>query len=213
MPTVDGLPYPNSSATPDVPGDILALVNVLSRKNGAGISFAANSTALAQLVTDGLIKEGMFAFQLDVKELWYRGTSSWSRALEILNPHIELTSTVSAANSTNTTLGTFTVDGARSTDLTLAAQNGTGIFRLRDAGTYVISVSTLIPVATTGLSIVGITDGVITDRNPLATGSTYSIFTSTVRASSALTDITTYLNQTSGATRTVTGRISITKIG
>lgn len=78
MPTVDGLPYPNSSATPDVPGDILLLVNAIARKNGGGIAYATNAAGLTALVTDGLVKEGMLAFQLDTKQLWYRESASWT---------------------------------------------------------------------------------------------------------------------------------------
>lgn len=77
MPTVDGLPYPNSSATPDVPGDMLLLVNALARKAGSGVARAADATGLAQLVTDGFVTDGMLAQQTDTKAISQRRSSAW----------------------------------------------------------------------------------------------------------------------------------------
>lgn len=159
MPTVDGLPYPNSSATPDVPGDILALVNVLSRKNGSGVSFAANSAALAQLVTDGLIKEGMFAYQLDIKQLWYRETSTWVPANQIMHPHAEFTATsASVASGSAAAVGTLSYDAAASNNSTFVT-GGSSTITVNEAGTYSLDVVSTVPVNVTGLTFVRFVDG------------------------------------------------------
>jgi hypothetical protein len=58
-------PYPNSSAIPDVPADILLLDQRLLKMNGSGIARVANSTERAALVTNGDAFDGLFCLQVD----------------------------------------------------------------------------------------------------------------------------------------------------
>lgn len=160
MPTVDGYPYPNTSAVPDVPADILALDNVLARKNGAGVAYAANAAGLAALVTDGLIKQGMLALQLDTKVLWYREAATWVPAISVFNPHAEFTATsVSTVSGTAGPVGTLTYDATVSSNAVFAI-GGASTITITDSGTYVLNAIATIPANPTGLTFIRYVDGV-----------------------------------------------------
>lgn len=66
MPTtgVDKNPYPNSTDVPDGPGAFLLMAQRLTKLKGAGVGYAADSTALAALITDGDAFAGLHIYYL-----------------------------------------------------------------------------------------------------------------------------------------------------
>jgi hypothetical protein len=69
-------PYPNSSATPDVPADILLLAqrNALMSE---GWTSTANATTRAALVTNGDAFEGLRVYQIDTGVTYKYLSSAW----------------------------------------------------------------------------------------------------------------------------------------
>lgn len=80
MPTTgSGLfPYPNSSAVPDVPADILLLAQRVE-KIASGWTVCADATARAALVTAGDAYEGLHVFQIDTRVLYEYLSTAWVR--------------------------------------------------------------------------------------------------------------------------------------
>lgn len=214
MPTVDGLPYPNSSATPDVPGDILALVQAVSRKMGAGVAYAADSAGLAALVTDGLVKPGMLALQFDTRTLWFRETSTWVPAGQMMHPHAEFTATsANTATTTSSPIGTLAYDSGSSTSSTLVT-GGASQITLNETGTYAIDGVGSIPVSPTGNTFLRFSDGVTqighAYGNP-ASGQWGNAMVSSFYAPAG-TVLTFSWFHTSAASRVLTSRIKVTRI-
>lgn len=97
--------YPNSSDTPDVPGDILNLATDVARVAGAGIGYVADSTERAALVTNGYAFSGMFVLQADTG-VTYRYTGSawkiWDYPLTAFTPTV-----TGIAQGTTGTIGAY----------------------------------------------------------------------------------------------------------
>lgn len=93
--------YPNSSDTPDVPGDILNLATDVARVAGAGIGYVADSTERAALVTNGYAFSGMFVLQADTG-VTYRYTGSAWKIWDYLSGAQTYTPTIDNWNSATT---------------------------------------------------------------------------------------------------------------
>jgi hypothetical protein len=78
MPTTgSGLfPYPNSSAVPDVPADLLLLAQRIELI-ASGWTLTANATTRAALVTNGNAYEGLHVYQIDTGILYIYLSSVW----------------------------------------------------------------------------------------------------------------------------------------
>lgn len=78
MPTTGSgkFPYPNSSAVPDVPADVLLLAQRID-KVASGWTVCADATARAALVTNSDAYEGMHVYQLDTKVEYIYLSSAW----------------------------------------------------------------------------------------------------------------------------------------
>lgn len=87
MPTTgSGLfPYPNSSAVPDVPADILLLAQRIDLM-ASGWTLCADSTARAALVTNSYAYEGLHVYQIDTKAVYVYKSSAWVREPGIIYP-------------------------------------------------------------------------------------------------------------------------------
>ncbi len=78
MPTIGSgkFPYPNSSAVPDVPADILLLTQRVD-KMASGYTICADAAARAALVTNSDAYEGLHVYQIDTKVEWLYTSSAW----------------------------------------------------------------------------------------------------------------------------------------
>jgi hypothetical protein len=78
MPTTGSakFPYPNSSAVPDVPADVLLLAQRID-KMSSGWTVCADATARAALVTNGDAYEGLHVYQIDTKVVYAYQSSAW----------------------------------------------------------------------------------------------------------------------------------------
>lgn len=85
MPTTGSgkFPYPNSSAVPDVPADVLLLAQRMDLI-ASGWTVCADATARAALVTNGDAYEGLHVYQIDTKVeyiylslVWVPWNSAW----------------------------------------------------------------------------------------------------------------------------------------
>jgi hypothetical protein len=78
MPTTgSGLfPYPNASAVPDVPADILLLAQKIDLI-ASGWTLTPDATTRAALVTNGFAYEGLHVYQIDTKVLYIYQSSAW----------------------------------------------------------------------------------------------------------------------------------------
>lgn len=81
MPTTGSgqFPYPNSSAAPDVPADIL----LLAQRNdlmSSGWTLTADATSRAALVTNGDAYEGLHVYQIDTGVLYIYQSLAWVAA-------------------------------------------------------------------------------------------------------------------------------------
>jgi hypothetical protein len=88
MPTTGNAkyPYPNASASPDVPSDLLLLGQRLAKMNGAGIGYTANATTRAALVTDGDAFAGLQVYQADTGVVYQYTGSGWARVTRNMTP-------------------------------------------------------------------------------------------------------------------------------
>jgi hypothetical protein len=79
MPTTGAgkFPYPNSSAAPDVPGDLLLLASRVDKIAGAGTGWTADATTRAALVTATDAFEGMTVYQNDTGARWRYLSAAW----------------------------------------------------------------------------------------------------------------------------------------
>lgn len=79
MPTTGSgkFPYPNSSAVPDVPADVLLLAQRID-KMSSGWTVCADATARAALVTNGDAYEGLHVYQIDTKVEYIYLSSVWT---------------------------------------------------------------------------------------------------------------------------------------
>lgn len=100
MPTtgVAKYPYPNSSALPDVPGDILLLGQRVAKMNGAGVGYSATTADRTAKVTNGDVFEGYLDYDAQTT-ITYKYTASAWKAWE--SDWISYTPTL-----TNFTIGT-----------------------------------------------------------------------------------------------------------
>lgn len=129
-------------------------------------------------------------------------------------PHAEFTTTVSLGNGTGGTMGALTADLSRSENGGFVTSPSAGTIRLQP-GLYSITETCSIPADTTGLTLLGLVNGAnIVGRssfpNSSSAGLTFTYPNYLVTA--ANTDLTLYLYQTTGGTRTVTGRVAVTKL-
>lgn len=69
-------PYPNSSAVPDVPADILLLAQRIDLMS-SGWTITANATTRAALVTNSNAYEGLRVFQIDTKTEYLYTSATW----------------------------------------------------------------------------------------------------------------------------------------
>jgi hypothetical protein len=137
----------------------------------------------------------------------------WGRFLP-KQPHIEFTATTSVPSGSSWGVGTVTLDSAASTDTGLATSAANGV-TLASAGIYAISLSGDLTAAATGRSFAGIQIGSrVYALSSIAPGE--NLFVASVpnlRATTAGVVVLGTLFQTTGATRTVNTRITVTKIG
>lgn len=171
----------------------------------------ADDTARLALTTPEL-RDGLKVYvQATDLEYIYNG-SVWDSP----NPdmqHAEFTTSVSIADNTGGTMGTITADPTYSVNGSFAVIQGTGIIRLQ-AGLYAIQANVNLTAVPTGLCLLGFDQKGIWHRiSQMSSGNAYLNFSHSNFYIAAQTDITFYLFQTTGATRTVTGRIAITKLG
>lgn len=69
-------PYPNSSATPDVPADVLALTTRIALMS-EGFTSTASAATRAALVTNGDAFEGLHVYQIDTGVTYQYLSSAW----------------------------------------------------------------------------------------------------------------------------------------
>jgi hypothetical protein len=69
-------PYPNSSATPDVPADVLLLAQRIDLM-ASGWTLTATATTRAALVTNGDAYEGLRVYQIDTKATYIYQSAAW----------------------------------------------------------------------------------------------------------------------------------------
>ena len=137
--------------------------------------------------------------------------SAWVAAA--VTRHAEYSTTNSIPNGATSSVGTMTLDAGASENVDFITLPSAGVVRLA-AGLYAISFTIFIGAATTGLSIVGLAVSGNLYRNYLTNGGSYGLMTvPNLRVTADNTDVDLYVYQTTGATRTVTGRAAITKIG
>ncbi len=87
MPTTGSgkFPYPNSSAVPDVPADVLLLAQRID-KISSGWTVCADATGRAALVTNSDAYEGLHVYQIDTKATYVYKSSAWVREPGLVYP-------------------------------------------------------------------------------------------------------------------------------
>lgn len=149
---------------------------------------------------------------LDLRDTyrWFTG-DGWVK-VRAATRHAEYTTSISLANSTNGTVGVMTQDEAASQNDDFITVTSPGVFALKK-GVYSISIFANLTAASSGLTIAGFAFGAIPYRMYFPTGTQFLMFTHPNLAVVADdSEISTYLFQITGATRTVTGRVAITKV-
>lgn len=104
MPTTGSgkFPYPNSSAIPDVPADVLLLAQRIATI-ASGFTLCADATARAALVTNSDAYEGLHVYQIDTKVEYLYTSSAW-KAWN--SDWITYTATLSSTGGGSFTVGT-----------------------------------------------------------------------------------------------------------
>lgn len=143
-----------------------------------------------------------------------RTSAGWYRLSVGAPLHAEYSTTVNLANGTDGTVGAMSVIPEASTDVDFVSLPAAGKVRLK-AGLYAISMYVIWGAATTGLTLVGAKVGVEgMQRSMIPNGSPDGYFSkANVFIAADDTDVLLYLFQVTGGTRTVTGRVAITKVG
>lgn len=129
-------------------------------------------------------------------------------------PHIEFTSTVSIPNAADLHMGTLTRVDAYSNDPDMAVQLVAGTINLAKAGIYAITLIAQIPAAATGTTLLGLQNaaGIPITRDSFTPGSSTLHLAHPNLVLPGPAQLRLYMYQTTGATRTVTGRVAITKL-
>ncbi|TFD47565.1 hypothetical protein E3T46_17365 [Cryobacterium sp. Hh11] len=140
-----------------------------------------------------------------------RATSNDGGAGITTQYHSEFTTSISAASGSQLTLGTVTQTFSTYAGM---VQAGTGSFFIPQAGIYAITVAVNIGAVSTGESFVGITapNGAIV-RGNTNSRDRMSVSVPNIRIPAGGATIGTELLQVTGATRTVTGMVSISRVG
>lgn len=86
-------PYPNSSATPDVPADVLLLAQRIDLM-ASGWTVTANATTRGALVTNGDAYEGLHVYQIDTKVAYLYTGSAWIPDLHPVNRQLDTSNDV-----------------------------------------------------------------------------------------------------------------------
>lgn len=206
-----GQPIFYGSGADDQAADLTLLGEEIYRR---GTRLVLTESEMDDLVTAGLAYDGLAVFCTTDKREYVRISGDWVSGNQ---RHIEFSSSVSIANSTDGTLGALTLDASRSTDTSLVTSPSAGRIRFQP-GIYAITLIAEMPAATTGLTLLGlrsVSPSTFIARNNFPTGSSTGLMFSIAnyRILNPNTDLDTYFFQTSGATRTVPGRVAITKIG
>lgn len=214
MPTTGAAkyPYPNASAVPDVPADFLILGQRIAKMNGAGIAYVADATARAALVTNTDAFNVLVVAQTDTGEYWKYDGTDWIPFPDV--PHGEYTYSRSVGNAASTTLNAAPTLVGASSSVNIAdyvTPHSTGL-TFDQAGVYSLFVSALWDgTLATGRSYIQVTVGAVTYRFPMSTEDRMSAYLEAHIP--AATTVTVAIFQTTGGTRTVTGRIHVTRVG
>lgn len=129
-------------------------------------------------------------------------------------PHIEFTTTVSIPNATGLHMGALTRVDAYTNDSDLAVQLVAGTVNLAEAGIYAVTLMAQMPVESTGLTLLALQRGdgsqITRDSFTPASSSLHLAHPNLVMLTPG--QLKLYMFQTTGGTRTVTGRVVITKL-
>ena len=143
---------------------------------------------------------------------WAFNGTAWASVGSLVR-HAEYTTSVSLANATGGTVGTLTAVPSLTQNADFISVPSAGTVRLK-AGIYAIRSDQNIGANSTGLSIVGISIAGDPYRSYMPSGSSSFHFSTPNWVIAAdNTDVELYLYQTTGGTRSVTGRVGITKVG
>lgn len=167
----------------------------------------AERTAQAGMV------EGSRGYQINTKTEYRFDNGVWRLAIE----YAEFSTTKTIANAAGAGAGVFALDAARSTSSTVAAPGTDGIITITNPGLYMISATTSFPAGVTnsGDSSLNIASGSTTyGRTVVAAGQTY-IFASAPAVFVTVPNTQIYIEiyQSSGASRSMVTRLSLTRIG
>lgn len=206
-------PYPNASDVPDGPAAFLSLVQRAALINGAGIASTANATTRAALVTNGDAFAGLVVLQVDTLEFWLYDGTDWLPFPR--NPHGEYTySRASVASGTSATLNAAPTLAASTSSTDVAdfyTPHTTGLTFV-NAGVYLLGVSALWDgTLATARSYIQLTIGAIAYRIGWMSGEDRMAGTWSGHIAAATT-VAVAVVQTTGATKTVTGRIHATRV-
>jgi hypothetical protein len=86
-------PYPNSSATPDVPADVLLLAQRIDLMS-SGWTVTANATTRGALVTNGDAYEGLRVYQIDTGVAYRYTGSAWKEQSQFERHQADTTNSV-----------------------------------------------------------------------------------------------------------------------
>lgn len=157
--------------------------------------------------------EGSTAYQIDTKTEYQYENGVWRLA----TPHVEMTASASVPVASPTLAGTFTIDNARTSAPTMATPFSNGVINVSLPGIYAVSTRTLLTAAATnrtfiegfddtaGLGLSRVSIGVGEDEGTLSVPNAYIIV--------ANTKLRFNIFQQTGATRIVSTRLRITRIG
>lgn len=216
MPTTspDNISYPDISTVQDQPAYMSAHASSVQ----AALAMRQRYTyvwanAAARTAQTGMTP-GSTAYQLDTRSEYKFESGVWRLA----TPHVEFTcSATNVVVGSVTPIGNFTVDTNRTTASNIATPISSGTVQIADSGIYAVSSNTYIGASATGRSFIQVADlttsigmqrtsiGVGEDEGSLSVPNAYLLV--------AGTQLQFTVYQTTGATRTVTSRTRITRIG
>jgi hypothetical protein len=153
-------PYPNSSATPDVPADVLTLAQRIALMS-EGWTVTANATTRAALVTDSNAFEGLHVYQIDTGMTYVYRSAAWDISDLPWTSYTPTLTNFSSASTPATTTGRYAISSGIAHVL-VQSKLGTGV----------ITVGNI----TASLPVAADTTGMILDSTLLAgTGSLFDV--------------------------------------
>lgn len=207
----DNINYPDTSFAQNQPAYMAthaSSVQAAFDKRQRYSYYWANATARTSQTG---MTEGSLGYQVDTKTDYQYDNGAWRLSVE----HAEFNATMTVNGATVTTLGAFSYISANTTSTSFVTPAGSGLLSIANPGLYAVSSYTYIQAAATARSFVELfpQGGPNLQRVSIPTGEDAgSLSLPNLRVTSAGQNYLFNVYQQSGATRTVTSTVRITRI-